>query len=95
LTPTNRWTGSDTGTPCGAGRYRCERALVPQCTRCDLESRAPGRAADKSGVRFETVLQAGGVAGLMNKFFAARLLAPVYADELERLERYAQSQAAA
>jgi hypothetical protein len=46
-------------------------------------------------VRFETVLQAGGVAGLMNKFFAARLLAPVYADELERLERYAQSQAAA
>jgi hypothetical protein len=31
----------------------------------------------------------------MNKLFAARVLRPVYTDELERLERYAQSQAAA
>jgi hypothetical protein len=51
--------------------------------------------ADKSRVRFDTVLQAGGLEGLMNKLFAARLLRPVYMDELERLERYAQSQAAA
>ncbi len=51
--------------------------------------------ADKSRVRFDTVLQAGGLEGLMNKFFAARLLRPVYADELQRLERYAQSQATA
>lgn len=50
--------------------------------------------ADRSRVRFETVLEAGGLAGLMNKFFAARLLRPVYADELSRLERYARSQAA-
>jgi hypothetical protein len=48
--------------------------------------------ADRSRVRFHTVLEAGGLAGLMNKFFAVRLLRPVYADELERLERYAQSQ---
>jgi hypothetical protein len=46
-------------------------------------------------VRFDTVLAAGGLAGLMNKLFAARLLRPVYADELQRLERYAQSQVAA
>jgi Polyketide cyclase / dehydrase and lipid transport len=51
--------------------------------------------ADKSRVRFDTVLKAGGLEGLMNKFLAARLLRPVYTDELERLERYAQSQAAA
>ena len=50
--------------------------------------------ADKSRVRFDTVLDAGGLAGLMNKFFAARLLRPVYTDELERLERYAQTQVA-
>lgn len=51
--------------------------------------------ADQARVRFDTVLRAGGLEGLMNRFFAARLLRPVYADELERLERYAQSQAAA
>ena len=51
--------------------------------------------ADGSRVRFDTVLKAGGLEGLMNKFFAARLLRPLYTDELERLERYAQSQAIA
>jgi len=51
--------------------------------------------ADKSRVRFDTVLEAAGLKGLMNRFFAARLLRPLYADELERLERYAQSQTAA
>jgi hypothetical protein len=48
--------------------------------------------ADKSRVRFDTVLEAGGLGGLINKFFAARLLRPLYTEELERLERYAQSQ---
>ena len=51
--------------------------------------------ADRSRVRFDTVLEAGGLEGLMNKFFAARLLRPVYTDELERLQRYAQSEAVA
>jgi hypothetical protein len=51
--------------------------------------------ADQSRVRFDTVLRAGGLEGLLNKVFAARLLHPLYADELERLERYAQTQAAA
>jgi Polyketide cyclase / dehydrase and lipid transport len=51
--------------------------------------------ADRSRVRFDTVLEAGGLQGVLNKFFAARLLRPVYTDELERLERYAQSQAVA
>jgi hypothetical protein len=42
-------------------------------------------------VSFDTVLEAGGLEGLMNKFFAARLLRPVYTDELEPLERDTQS----
>jgi hypothetical protein len=50
--------------------------------------------ANRSRVRFDTVLEASGLEGLMNRFFAARLLRPVYADELRRLERYAQSQLA-
>ena len=49
----------------------------------------------QSRVRFDTVLDTGGLQGLLNRLFAPRLLAPVYTDELERLERYAQSQAAA
>jgi hypothetical protein len=51
-------------------------------------------AAGQSRVRFHTVLEAGGLQGLMNRLFAARLLRPVYADELERLERHARSQVA-
>jgi len=50
---------------------------------------------DGSRVRFDTMLEAGGLEGLLNKFFAARLLRPVYTDELERLERYAQAEAVA
>jgi hypothetical protein len=46
-------------------------------------------------VRFETVIEAGGLEGVLSRLFAPRLLAPLYADELERLERYARAQARA
>ena len=46
-------------------------------------------------VRFDTVMDAGGLEGLMNRLFAGRLLRPVYADELERLEAYARAHAPA
>jgi hypothetical protein len=46
-------------------------------------------------VRFDTVIDAGGLKGLLTRLFAARLLGPLYEDELERLERYAQQHAAA
>jgi len=49
----------------------------------------------RSRVRFDTVLEAGGLQGLLNRLLAARLLLPVYTDELGRLERYAQSETAA
>ena len=45
-------------------------------------------------VRFDTTIEAGGVEGLMNRLFAPRLMRGLYADELERLERYAQEHAA-
>jgi polyketide cyclase/dehydrase/lipid transport protein len=50
--------------------------------------------AGQSRVRFDTLLEARGLEGLMNKLFAARLLQPLYFDELSRLEQYARSQAA-
>ena len=42
-------------------------------------------------VRFETVMEEAGLAGVLNRLFAKRLVLPVYADELRRLEEYAQA----
>jgi hypothetical protein len=42
-------------------------------------------------VRFRTVFDEPGLSGLLTRLFAPRLLAPIYADELTRLERYARA----
>ena len=47
----------------------------------------------RSRVRFDTTIDAGGLEGLLTRLLAARLLGPLYRDELERLERYAQANA--
>jgi hypothetical protein len=57
-------------------------------TTFTVEPAEGGRAR----VRFDTVLEAGGLEGVATRLFAPRLLRPVYADELERLERYARAQ---
>jgi len=46
---------------------------------------------DRALVRIESVVRAGGLEGLLLPWFGQRLLRPVLADELERLERYAQA----
>jgi hypothetical protein len=40
-------------------------------------------------VRFDTVIDEGGLQGLLTRLFAERLLMPIYEDELARLEAYA------
>jgi hypothetical protein len=47
-------------------------------------------SGDGTIVRFDTILDASGVDGLMTRLFAGRLLAPLYDDELDRLARLAQ-----
>ena len=47
----------------------------------------------RSRVRFDTVINERGLAGLLTRLFAGRLLGPLYRDELERLERYARANA--
>jgi uncharacterized protein YndB with AHSA1/START domain len=42
-------------------------------------------------IRFETVIDEGGLSGLMTRLFAPRLLRPLYADEQKRLEDYARA----
>ena len=44
-------------------------------------------------VRFDTIIDEAGVRGVLTRLFAARLLRPVYDDELARLEAYARRQA--
>lgn len=47
-------------------------------------------------VRIDTAWQgAGGIGGIFERLFAPRVLQRLYADELERLERYAREQRAA
>ena len=48
-------------------------------------------AGERARVRFETVLEAGGLEGLLARLFAPRLLAPLYADEMARLEQHARA----
>jgi Polyketide cyclase / dehydrase and lipid transport len=42
-------------------------------------------------VRFTTQLDEGGLGGVLTRLFGARLMGPLYADELGRLEAYAQA----
>jgi hypothetical protein len=49
----------------------------------------------RARVRFDTILEADGLGGLLTRLFAPRLLRALYADELERLERYARAHHAA
>jgi hypothetical protein len=47
-----------------------------------------------SRVRIETYWEKGGVGGLVDRLMAPRLLRPIYADELARLDRYAREMSA-
>ena len=82
------------------GRRRPVHATIsePEPGRTLLET-APGLettftvtpADGGARVRFDTVIDDPGIQGLMTRLFAGRLLAPIYADELDRLETYARA----
>ena len=42
-------------------------------------------------VRFDTVIDEGGLPGVLNRLFARRILGPIYEDELRRLEVHARA----
>jgi hypothetical protein len=42
-------------------------------------------------VRFDTVIEAAGLQGILNRLFAARMIGPIYEDELQRLEAHAKA----
>jgi polyketide cyclase/dehydrase/lipid transport protein len=47
--------------------------------------------AGRARVRFDTVIEAGGLTGLVTRFFAPGMLRPVYAEELENIEQHARA----
>jgi hypothetical protein len=85
-------------------RYR-QRVAEPEPGRVLTESDLEGSGmttftvtpeGDQCRLRIETTWQpAGGLAGWIERWLAPRLLLPLYADELERLDRYAREQATA
>lgn len=83
------------------GRTQTVRATItePQPGRVLVES-SPGlvttftvepASAGRARVRFDTVMESGGLMGLVTRLLAPGMLRPVYADELERLERLART----
>jgi hypothetical protein len=49
------------------------------------------QTVDGAHVQFDTVMDEPGVRGIMNRLFAARMLGPIYEDELQRLEDHAKA----
>ena len=47
--------------------------------------------SDGARVRFDTVIEGGGLQGILNRLLAARLFGPIYEDELQRLEDHARA----
>ncbi len=87
-----------------AGRTRTltQEVSEPEPGRVLVEANATSRTTftvDPIGrqarVRFDTVLDVRGLEGILTRLFAPRVLQPLYADELRRLERHAQSLAVA
>ena len=82
------------------GRRQTMTASItePQPGRVLLES-GPGvqttftvlpEGSQRARVRFDTVLEAPGIMGLMTRLLAPGMLRPVYEQELQRLERHAK-----
>ena len=86
-----------TSTAGGRARTATQRVSEPEPGRLLMEEGDGIRTTFRvqpsgSGcrVRIGSDFEAGGLQGLLMRLFAARMLRPIYADELARLERYAQ-----
>ena len=89
----------------GRERSYCQRVAEPTPGRVLVEAGDASSEAttftvtpdgDRCHVRIVTTWEgAGGIGGFFERLLAPRLLGPLYADELARLDRYAQEQGAA
>jgi hypothetical protein len=67
------------------------RVLVESSPGVETTFTVEPESGQRARVRFDTVLEAGGVGGLMLRLLAPGMLRPVYADEMARLERHAKA----
>lgn len=87
--------GSRTPVTCAVSEPEPGSRIVEQASNMNLHTTfTVDDAAGGSRVRIETVIDEGGVRGLLNRMFVPRLLAPIYRDELRRLEEYAAAHSA-
>jgi hypothetical protein len=82
------------------GRRRVVSAIVtqPEPGRTQVESGSGVETTftvdptpDGARVRFDTVIEEDGLQGILNRLFLGRVLAPIYDDELRRLDAYARA----
>ncbi len=67
------------------------RVLVESGPGVETTFTVEPEGAGRARVRFDTVLEAGGLTGLVTRLFAPRMLRSVYAEEMDRLERHAKA----
>src|SRR5687767_10766435 len=70
------------------------RVLVETSPGLETTFTVEPEGEDRARVRFDTVMESGGLMGVITRLFAPGMLRPLYADELDRLERHAQAHAA-
>ena len=70
------------------------RVLVETSPGLETTFTVEPAGADRANVRFDTVIEAGGLTGLVTRLFAPGMLRPVYSQELDSIERHAKAHAA-
>jgi hypothetical protein len=85
----------------GRSQTRTQEVSEPEPGRVLVEAGAGESSSftveprgDKTLLRIETELRMSGLEGLVMRLIGARLLGPLYQDEMQRLERYAREHAA-
>jgi hypothetical protein len=64
------------------------RVLVERGSGVETTFAVEPEGATRARVRFDTVLQAGGLMGLLIRLFAPGMIRPTHAQKLDRLEQY-------
>jgi Polyketide cyclase / dehydrase and lipid transport len=67
------------------------RVLVETGSGVETTFTVDRESGQRARVRFDTVIDATGLTGLLTRLFAPGMLRPLYADELDRLEAHAKA----
>jgi hypothetical protein len=88
---TMKLAGRTQTTTAAVTEPRPGRALVERGPGVETTFTVEPEGDRRARVRFDTVMEASGLQGLLTRLFAPRMLRSLYADELERLEQHARA----